>query len=67
MSKIELKLTALKIALDRGRTDGIDMVLEIAEIIYSYLIKYGVDKAESDYGGWAHRPCPNSNCRKVFE
>lgn len=67
MNEQELRFQSLKMAMDLRTTAELDEIIELAEKIYSYLIKDGVDDTKSDDGGWAHHPCPCSNCRKVFE
>lgn len=54
MDKQELRFQSLKIAMDLKITTEVDNLIEIAEKIYSYLIKDGVDYKESNDGGWAH-------------
>lgn len=67
MDKQELRFQSLKIAMDLKITTEVDNLIEIAEKIYSYLIKDGVDDKESDDGGWSHLHCPNLSCQKVHE
>lgn len=67
MNEQELRFQSLRMAMDLRTTAEVDDLIELAEKIYSYLIKDGVDNKDSDDGGWSHHQCPNSNCRKVFE
>lgn len=61
MDKQELRFQSLKIAMDLKITTEVDNIIEIAEKIYSYLTKDGVDSESDDAGGWSHQ-----SSRKVF-
>lgn len=61
MSKQKLRIISLDKALEYDNTSDINNIIEVAEKIYSYLTKDGVDSESDDAGGWSHQ-----SSRKVF-